>query len=52
MVGSFFCDEWGSRGRGSKSRRFLATKPVNPPKGKVQQCWVFEQPKAGKGAII
>ena len=34
--------------RGSKSRRWVATKPVNPPEGKAQQCWVFEQPRAGK----
>ena len=38
--------------RGSKSRRFLATKVVNPPSGKGQQCWVFEQPKAEQAVII
>ena len=40
--------------RGSKSRRWLATKAVNPPgdDSKAQQCWVFEQPKAGKAPII
>ncbi|MCP2016864.1 toprim domain-containing protein [Qipengyuania citrea] len=40
--------------RGSKSRRFLATKVVNPPgeNTKAQQCWVFEQPKAGQAVII
>lgn len=37
--------------RGSKSRRFLAAKVVNPPEGKAQQCWVFEQPKVGKPII-
>lgn len=38
--------------RGSKSRRWLATKVVNPPQGKAQQCWVFEQPAAAKAPII
>lgn len=38
--------------RGSKSRRFLARKPVNPPQGKSQDCWVFEQPREGKAPII
>lgn len=34
--------------RGSKSRKWLATKAVNPPEGKAQQCWVFEQPRAAQ----
>lgn len=34
--------------RASKSRRWLACKAVNTPEGKAQQCWVFEQPRAGK----
>lgn len=39
--------------RGSKSRRWVATKAVNPPgNSKAQQCWVFEQPKAAKAPII
>ncbi|VVT07200.1 toprim domain-containing protein [Erythrobacter sp. EC-HK427] len=40
--------------RGSKSRRWKATKAVNPPgeDSKAQQCWVFEQPDAAKGPII
>lgn len=38
--------------RGSKSRRWVATKAVNPPEGKAQQCWVFEQPKPAKGPVI
>jgi hypothetical protein len=43
--------------RGSKSRRWLATKAVNPPapqgeKSRVQQCWVFEQPRAAKEPLI
>jgi len=38
--------------RGSKSRRWLATKAVNPPIGKAQQCWIFEQPQAAKAPII
>lgn len=40
--------------RGSKSRRWLSTKAVNPPgeNSKAQQCWVFEQPKAAKAPII
>ncbi|KNH02637.1 Phage-related protein [Qipengyuania citrea LAMA 915] len=40
--------------RGSKSRRWIATKAVNPPgtDSKAQQCWIFEQPKAGKAPII
>ena len=39
--------------RGSKSRRWLATKAVNPPgESKAQQCWIFEQPKAAKAPII
>ena len=39
--------------RGSKSRRWLATKAVNPPgDSKAQQCWVFEQPKTAKAPII
>lgn len=40
--------------RASKSRRWLATKAVNPPgdNTKVQQCWIFEQPNPGRGTII
>lgn len=38
--------------RGSKSRRFLDTKVVNPPEGKAQQCWIFQQPHAAKAPII
>ncbi|MCH2486132.1 MAG: toprim domain-containing protein [Erythrobacter sp.] len=38
--------------RDSKSRRWLACKSVNPPAGKNQQCWVFEQPAAAAGAPI
>lgn len=30
--------------RGSHSRKWLATKNVNPPKGKIDNCWVFQQP--------
>ena len=43
--------------RGSKSRKFIACKTVNPPGGtddapsKPQACWIFEQPKAG-GPIL
>ena len=40
--------------RGSKARRWLATKAVNPPgeNSKAQQCWIFEQPKDAKAPII
>jgi len=38
--------------RGSKSRKWIATKAVNPPTGKAQQCWVFEQPRASEGPVL
>lgn len=31
--------------RGSKSRKWLATKPVNNPAGHIVSCWIFEQPR-------
>lgn len=30
--------------RGSKSRRWLETKPINAADGRTQQCWVFQVP--------
>ncbi|MES2905037.1 MAG: toprim domain-containing protein [Pseudomonadota bacterium] len=33
--------------RGSKTRRFLATKSVNTITGKSVHCWVFQQPGSG-----
>lgn len=40
--------------RESKSRKWMACKPVNPPgsNSKAQQCWVFAQPQAEKAPII
>lgn len=38
--------------RGSKSRRFVQTKPVNTIDGKTQQCWVFQIPASEKGPFV
>lgn len=38
--------------RGSKSRRWVATKAVNTAEGKTQQCWVFQIPAAPKGPFV
>jgi hypothetical protein len=37
--------------KGSRSRKFIAAKPVNNPAGKVGQCWVFERPASEKPVI-
>jgi hypothetical protein len=37
--------------RNSKSRKWLATKNVNNPDGRVMSCWVFEQPKKAERII-
>lgn len=37
--------------RNSKSRRWIATKNVNNPAGRVLSCWVFEQPKKAERII-
>ncbi|NBC35523.1 bifunctional DNA primase/helicase [Novosphingobium sp. FSY-8] len=37
--------------RGSKSRKWLATKAVNNPAGRSVKCWVFEQPKRQERVI-
>lgn len=34
--------------RGSKSRKWVATKKVNNPAGSIVSCWVFQQPSASK----
>lgn len=38
--------------RGSKSRRFMQSKPVNAPDGRTQQCWVFQIPAAERGPFV
>lgn len=37
--------------RNSQSRKFIETKNVNSPSGKVFPCWVFEQPKSDERII-
>jgi hypothetical protein len=37
--------------RGSQSHRWVATKNVNRPDGKVLGCWVFEQPAKAERII-
>lgn len=37
--------------RNSKSRKWVATKNVNNPAGRVMSCWVFEQPKKAERII-
>lgn len=38
--------------KGSKSRRWLATKAVNTPDGRTQSCWVFQIPADQKGPFV
>lgn len=38
--------------RGSKSRRWMATKAVNTPDGRTQQCWVFQVPASAEGPFV
>ncbi|MBA4766094.1 MAG: toprim domain-containing protein [Porphyrobacter sp.] len=38
--------------RGSKSRKWLASKAINAIDGKTQQCWVFQIPAAQKGPFV
>jgi len=38
--------------RGSKSRRWLETKPVNCADGKSRSCWVFQIPNSQKGPFV
>jgi hypothetical protein len=37
--------------RNSKSRKWVATKNVNNPAGRVMSCWVFDQPKKAERII-
>lgn len=37
--------------RNSKSRKWIATKNVNNPAGRVLSCWVFDQPKKAERII-
>ncbi|NOW46208.1 hypothetical protein FHW96_002366 [Novosphingobium sp. SG751A] len=37
--------------RGSKSRKWQATKTVNNPAGRGVKCWVFEQPKSQERVV-
>lgn len=37
--------------RGSRSRKFIACKPVNNPLGKSVHCWVFDNPNGG-GSLL
>ncbi|PNU06606.1 hypothetical protein A8V01_02610 [Novosphingobium guangzhouense] len=37
--------------RNSKSRKWIATKNVNNPAGRVMSCWMFEQPKKAERII-
>jgi hypothetical protein len=37
---------------GSKSRKFLASKPINPPSGKSIYCWVFDNPDDASGTRL
>jgi hypothetical protein len=37
--------------RGSQSHRWVATKNVNRPDGKVLVCWIFEQPAKAERII-
>lgn len=38
--------------RGSKSRKWVASKPINAIDGKTQQCWVFKRPVDPKGPFV
>lgn len=38
--------------RGSKSRKWLASKAINAVDGKTQQCWVFQIPASEKGPFV